>query len=279
MIRKHSFTVMLVCLLMISAAQAFAGSTAVTEQIFADEDIAGFAKRVEKVLADEGAHIAIVSRLGRPANELPQGVEYTHVAFAVYSMIETTDGRHLPGYVYYNLYQDAEKPRTSSLVRDHPVEFFSGSYELKAGIVIPDPELQRRLLHYLRSEDYLQLHNPNYSVIANPYDLRYQNCTEYVLDVVNAAIYQTSDRKLIKNNIRAYYHSKPLAVSTFKLAFGSAFSPDIRLDDHEGPVHTATFSSIRRFLDDYGLANKTLTVYPDSPVSPAFVVKSGPPSG
>lgn len=74
---------------------------------------------------------------------------------------------------------------------DFPVDFFAGVQKLKAGIVIPTPELQRRLLATIQSDVYRDLHVPAYSAVANPFTLEYQNCTEHTLDVLNAAIYQT----------------------------------------------------------------------------------------
>ena len=47
------------------------------------EDIAFFAKMVEKSLASKGARVAIVSRVGQSSDSLPKGVYFTHVAFWV----------------------------------------------------------------------------------------------------------------------------------------------------------------------------------------------------
>jgi len=144
---------------------------------------------VERKLAAEGARVAIVARMGRPLSEMPEGMYFTHVAFAVYSNITVADGTSVPGYAIYNLYQRDDKPSVSQLVQDFPVDFFAGVAQLEAGILIPSHELQQRLLEVIGSPTYVSLHEPRYSLIANPYTLGRQNCTEFVLDVVNAAIY------------------------------------------------------------------------------------------
>src|SRR5689334_11914715 len=72
------------------------------EARFTPEQIIKFSKRVEKVLAAKGARVAIVSRMGRPLADLPEGMHFTHAGFAVYSEITTSDGRKLPGYAMFN---------------------------------------------------------------------------------------------------------------------------------------------------------------------------------
>ena len=121
-------------------------SQADAKALYSAEQIIGFAKRMEQTLAAKGARVAIVSRIGRPLDEMPEGMRYTHVGFAVYSQITTRDGRPLRGYAMYNAYQSDAHPDTSSLVQDYPVDFFAGVAVLEAGILIPSAELQRRLL-------------------------------------------------------------------------------------------------------------------------------------
>ena len=85
--------------------------------------------------------------------------------------------------------------------------------------------------------------------------------------MVNAAIYETNDKTVIKKNTLEYYKGDPINISPFKLALGSAFMPDVRLDDHSGKVHTATYGSINRYLNEYDLVQKNLTVVSNSSVT------------
>lgn len=231
---------------------------------YSAEQIIKFAKKVEKAMADKGAHVAILARMGRPRSELPEGMHFTHAAFAVYSEITTSDGRKVPGYAIYNLYQKNETPNISSLVQDFPVDFFAGVTELEAGIIIPSAELQKRLLDVIGSSSYSKLHEPHYSVIANPYTLGKQNCTEFVLDVVNAAIYQTDNIQLIKANEKAYFIGQKVNINPFKLMLGSLFSKDISTSDHNDQVITATFETISKYLEKYDAGMETLSIIPDA---------------
>lgn len=230
---------------------------------FKPEQIIQFAKKIEKTLAAKGARVAILGRMGRPASELPEGMHFTHAAFAVYSEITTTDGRSLRGYAIYNEYQENEHPDVSDLVQDYPVDFFAGVAELEAGVIIPSAELQKRLLEVIASPTYSALHDPHYSAIANPYTLGRQNCTEFVLDVINAAIYQTSDIKKIKASEKAYFVAQPVNVNPFKLMLGSLFSAELSTSDQTGPPVTATFERIGDYLQKYDSGSEVLTVLPD----------------
>ncbi len=230
---------------------------------FPAEQIIHFSKQVEKTLAARGARVAIVARVGRPPAEMPEGMHFTHVSFAVYSQITTADGRKLPGYAMYNDYQSNEQPDTSSLVQDFPVDFFAGVAVLEAGILIPSAELQKRLLDTINSPVYRQLHDPHYSAIANPYTLGRQNCTEHTLDVINAAIYQTADINFIKAVEKKYFIAQPVNVSRFKLMLGALFSSEITLSDQPGTPVTATFETIADYLKKYDNGAQMYIITPE----------------
>lgn len=259
--------VALICLTTALFAQASgfssSASSAGEQAHFELQQIIHFAKKVEKTLAGKGARVAILARMGRPRNELPEGMHFTHVAFAVYSEITTQDGRKLPGYAIHNLYQLDDKPDVSRLVVDYPVDFFSGVAELEAGIIIPSAELQRRLLETIVSPAYAKLHDSHYSVIANPYTLGRQNCTEFVLDVTNAAIYQTDDIHRIKANEKQYFVAQKVNVNPFKLMLGSMFSAEVSTSDQTGAPVTATFETIGDYLKKYDAGAEVLNVMPD----------------
>lgn len=258
-IRKLAVIAMVV---MGMATTAQAGSTAHTEPHFKAGQVVSFAKKVEKEVAAKGARVFIMSRVGRPPAELPPGFHYTHVAFGVYSMIKTADGRTIPGYAIHNLYQRDKEPEVSDLVVDYPVDFFSGVYQLKTSVIIPKPELQARLLRVIASGTYKKLHNPRYSVLANPYNAKYQNCTEFVLDVLNAAIYRTDNIHVIKTDERAYFDAQKVDINPLKLLFASITMPDVRTSDQNNTIETASFTTIAAYLKKYGLVQEEMTITP-----------------
>jgi hypothetical protein len=263
LVKKLTFAAILMAVTSLPVYAVNGSSSAAEEIHFSADQIIKFAKQVEKMLAGKGAHVAILARMGRPAAELPEGMHFTHVAFAVYSQITTADGRKIPGYAIYNLYQQNDHPEISALVQDFPVDFFAGVAVLEAGIIIPSVNLQERLLDVINSPTYAALHDPHYSLIANPYTLGKQNCTEHTLDVISAAIYQTSDLRRIKANEKAYFKAQPVKVNPFKLALGSIFSAEISTSDQPGEPVTATFETIGLYLQQYDAGSEVLTITPE----------------
>jgi len=245
----------LIFLLCLVSNISTAGSNQATESKFTAEEVKIFAKSVEKYAAKHGARAFIIARVGQPKDKLPKGIEFTHTAIAVYSEITLNDGRKVKGYAIHNLYQDAKDGDVSSLVVDYPVDFFWGVHELKAGIIIPTPALQNKIIEVIASGKSELLHNPRYSLVANPFNNEYQNCTEHTLNIINSAIYQTTNMKQLKANAKAYFEPQTVKVSRFKLALGSMFAEGIRTKDHKGKIRTTSFGAIADYLLKYQLAS------------------------
>ncbi|MFT4941213.1 MAG: hypothetical protein ACI88A_004277 [Paraglaciecola sp.] len=250
-------------LVTLTSPTAVAGSKANQAPSHEPQQIVSFAKNVEKYAAQQGARAFIIARVGRPQKDLPRGIHYTHTAIAIYSDITMENGEVLQGYAIHNLYQKEGQLDKSQLVIDYPVDFFWGAHDLKAGIIIPTPEIQQRLIDLISSGQDSSLHNDNYSVLANPMNDQFQNCTEYTLDLLNAAIYQTTDMAKLKANATAYFTPQRLHTNGFKLMLGSMLQDDITTKDHKGKVATATFTSIAQYLNQYGLVNSMVTYYSD----------------
>ncbi len=246
-----------ICLLLPLAA--WAGNVPSAKGLFEFRQIATLSKGLERALAARGARVAIIGRVGLPPSVMPPGVEYSHAGFAVYSTIRTADNRMVPGYAVYNLYQGDARTGVSFLMQDYPVDYYAAVHILKAGVVIPTEKLQRALAATIFSPVYKSLHNPRYSVLANPFRTDYQNCTGFVLDVIFAAIYRTGDQRRIKTNIAAYFEPQPIRVDGLKLAMADATMADVSTDDHTGPIATATFESIARFLVNNGIAKEAFS--------------------
>ena len=245
-----------------------AGSRSDPADLFEPAIVAEFGIQVEKLLAERGAYVGIVARTGRPREELPDGVRYTHVGLWVYSNLSLEDGRTIKGYAVHNLYQNPDNHDVSQLFQDYPTDFFSAAYAMEAGIAIPTPALQAKLLDVLADGRWQDMHNPRYSVISNPADPSYQNCTEHILDVLMAAIYDTADRGRIKANIAAYFTPTPIPVSPWKRALGPVFAAGVETDDHENGIATATFGAIASFLKTYHLADDVLVLNLSGDIEP-----------
>lgn len=245
-------------------AAAFDSSENTVSGRFTPEETASFSKEIETALAARGARVAMVFRAGRPRDKLPDGFNYTHGAFWVYQPSLAPDGREVMGYSVYNLYSgdgEALPKSRSHLVQDFPFDFVAGSQEDDIAVIVPAPEVQKRLYAIIASPTYEALHIPEYTLIANPADPRYQNCTEFLLDVLAAAVWQTDDYAQIKVNLGAYF--EPAVVrdaSGLKRFFAPMADPRLRSDDHKGRVRTATFETIAAFMETHGYLREVFVV-------------------
>ncbi len=241
-------------------ATAFDSSENTVSGRFTPEESAAFSKDIETALASKGARVAMVFRTGRPREKLPEGFSYTHGAFWVYQPSVAPDGREIMGYSVYNLYsgngESLPKSR-SRLVQDFPFDFVAGSQEDDVAIIIPTPEVQKRLYGVIASPTYASLHVPEYTLIANPSDPRYQNCTEFLLDVLSAAVWDTDNYAQIKVNLAAYFEPAVIKdASGLKRLLAPIADPRLRSDDHKGRVRTATFETIASFMEANGYSRE-----------------------
>jgi hypothetical protein len=224
---------------------------------------AAFAKQIERDLATHQARVAIVFRSGRPRSKLPEGISYTHGAFWVYSEVKGADGKAYKGYAVFNLYQGDGKslPITRSyLHQDFPIDFISGSAEEDVAIIIPTPEMQRRLMATIASPTYGKMHVPDYSLVSSPFDPSRQNCTEFVLDVIAASAWQTDSYSQVKANLTAHFQPTPVRTGVFTRVFGPMVDPRLNLDDQTGDIRTATYESISAFMAGNRLSDTSYTV-------------------
>jgi len=255
-------TVFLLFIVTLAPVPSFAGSSAAGNPVLPAAEVASFANRVQRDLAARGANVAIVARVGRDPAVLPDGINYTHVAFWVYSRITQADGSTGMGYRIYNLYQREGDLTQSDLVQDTAGDFFAGAHSLDAGIIIPDARLQRKILDVIASPTYAALHNASYSVLANPFTGQFQNCTEHTLDVLMAALYDTNDRQQIKANIAAHFTPQPVPLNGLQRLFAPAASQALTTADHGENVGTATFGSIARFIEANNLHDEVYRITP-----------------
>jgi hypothetical protein len=250
----------LTMIVMVLSSPIYAGSAQDTELNFSVGEVDKFAKNVELYAAQEGARAFIIGRVGRPAKDLPKGINFTHTAIAVYSAITLESGEVVKGYAIHNLYQKTGELDKSELVIDYPVDFFWGVNSLKAGIIIPTPNLQQRIIEVIASGKDQKIHNENYSVIANPFNNTFQNCTEHTLNIINAGVYQTIDMAQLKNNAKQHFEPQKVKVNPFKLLLGNWFVDDVSTKDHPGKVYTTTFTTIGTYLQKNELHSKAVVL-------------------
>ncbi len=224
------------------------------------EQAAAFSKQVERDLAAKGARIAIVFRTGRPRSELPDGISYTHGAFWNFVPINLDDGREINGYAVYNLYHGDGKTLAkdkSYLHQDFPLDFVAPTAVDDMAVIIPSPEMQRRIMEVMASPTYKALHIEPYSLVSNPHDIKYQNCNEFMLDVIAAAAWHTNDMKQIKANLKQHFKPTEVKTNLIERLLGPIADSRLKTDDQRGPIMTVTYESMATFMKDNGLLQET----------------------
>lgn len=223
------------------------------------EEAAKFAKQIEETLATKGVRLALVFRTGRPRDKLPKGISYTHGAFWAYVPITKPTGETVYGYAVYNLYHGdgtALAKDQSYLAQDFPIDFVRGTAVDDVAIIAPSPEMQRRILAVMASPTYAALHNPAYSLIANPLDGKYQNCNSFMLDVIAAAAWETTDPAQIRANLNAHFKPTRIDVGPVQRLLGPMADSRLKTDDQGKRLVTTTYESMAAFMRTSGLLSE-----------------------
>lgn len=228
------------------------------------------ANRMNDELLEKNVQVAIISRQGQPKSNLPDDVNYTHVAFAVLEKDENNN----PRYAVYNLYQDKKNKDTSYLFKSDLMDFYNGVKGFSTGIIIPSAQTQEKLMKTIHSSVYDALHDPNYSSVANPFNTGFQNCTEFTLDVSTAGIFNVDDeqkpnqtnseyKKEIQDKVKnleiKHYQPYNVKANILKVLLADVVKKDFSLKDQKiNQIYTTTFETIGEFYKSNNPGSKVI---------------------
>ncbi len=220
-------------------------STNVGPALFDANTLDKYGSIITAELREKSVKAAIVSRSGQPRNKLPEGVLFTHSAFFLYQ-------EKSQDYAVYNLYHGEENRLVSSLVADSPADFLRLLRERDAGFIIPDTATQEQLYNYILSDQYGAVHQVNYSLISNPYDARFQNCNEFMLDTLAAMVWDMTDSLAIKKKFENSLQPSELKASFIRRYVGPLVDERLIMTDHEDKIWTTTSQTLANFLKSEG---------------------------
>jgi hypothetical protein len=233
------------------AAAASAACPALPARRLSAADARAFAQAVENALAARGAKVAIVFRVGLPPEAMPKDMLYSHGGI----WVRADDAE--PDYQTFDLYQGDGRRLAcdrSELIEDTPEGFFAGSVSPPhAAVLVPTAEMQARLLALIHSPAYAALHDPDYSLLANPFEAKHQNCTDFLLRVVVAARLDITDVGRVDAVIRREFKATDVRLNPLVRTFGSVVDGRLALDDQHGTIQTATFVSLADYMRQKGL--------------------------
>jgi len=222
----------------------FVASTDQGDALFPRETLEQYGNKILEDLTQRDVQVAIISRSGQKREKLPEGVMFTHSAFFRRNTAA--------GYDVYNLYHGEENRLRSSLVTDTPADFLRLLQEKDAGVLIPTKATQSELYDFLESSEYRAVHQPDYSLISNPFDLRWQNCNEFMLYALAAMIWETTDRDILREKLETTIDPTELKASPIRRHIGPKIDERLIMTDHEDKILTTTFSTLTQLFEAEG---------------------------
>ena len=216
--------------------------------------------RVQEALEASGARVALVARGGQDLSHY--GLVHTHAAFA---WRDHPMGR----WMLVHLLNDCGTDR-SSLHDEGLGAFFIDIHRPEAQIVVPSERVQGRLVQVLESDLAETLHESRYNMVSFPFNPKYQNSNQWLLEVFAAAtatdVAITSRQQAVDWLKATGYRPSTIELGTITRLGGRMFKANIAFDDHPfgrrmaGHIDTATVISIVSFIRARDEGTRVITV-------------------
>ncbi len=224
---------------------------------------AAYGQAMERALAARGVQTALVfhqsgvSRVLMPAN-----VRYGHGGVWV-RQADGPGGR--PRYLTYNLLagHGTTACNRSDLVAWSAEDFSKNLTALDSAVIVPTLALQAKIAALLTTPVYARLHNPAFSMAANPLDGRFQNCAALLMRVIVAADRGLDDPAQVDAVIRQTFSPSRVRLVWPERLAGPLLSSRFASDDQDWTLATASYESIDAYMKAGGLSRETFVFYFD----------------
>ena len=218
------------------------------------------AEHTAQRLDASGAQVVLVARVGQNLSEY--GQRYSHFGIAY------RDAPGAPWRVAHKLNQCGTAK--AAVYRQGLGEFFLDDlYEYEAGVVVPSPEIQARLLPALRDNRRLaRLHTPAYSMVAYPWAQTYQQSNQWAIETLAMAQDPSiASRPQAQAWLREHgYVPDTLHLSAFQRLGARMTAANVAFDDHPTSkrftdrIETVTVDSVFRWMGRSGLGGPVAVV-------------------
>ncbi|MCE4553628.1 DUF2145 domain-containing protein [Pelomonas cellulosilytica] len=206
-----------------------------------------FAAVIRNALATSGAEAALIARSGTDLSRF--GLRFSHAAIAL------AEGLDTPWAVRQLYYACAE--RAPRLYDQGLAGFVTGSDDADVGyvsVLLLPPEAAAPLAAAARDKRLaLGLLNARYSANAYPFSTDYQNCNQWVAELIAAAVGGATSREAAQAWLRREgYAPQPVQASPLLMVAGR-FVPWLHFNDHPveqldaGAVQTSLPASLEAF--------------------------------
>ena len=244
--------------LLFSISQSsFAGQTCDEAELTPHKIMQGFelAQKLKVYLDESQASVALVARAGQDLRQYH--LRYSHLGIAQ----KDAQGRWI---IMHELNECGTAK--SGLFNEGLANFFMDDpFQYESLILIPQTQLQEKILATLNSPIAKNLHFSQYNMLAFPFSTQYQNSNQWVLEVLATALSRQlsneNNANTINERIKAQawlqtnqYQPDTIALSTFTRLGARLFKANISFDDHPfgrrmaGKIDTVTVESVARFM-------------------------------
>jgi hypothetical protein len=245
----------------VGAATAHAGRSceAKAPDAIAVQRAMTLAQHTAQALDASGAQVVVLARVGQDLHRY--GLHYSHFGLAY------RDGG--VWRVAHKLNQCGSA--RAAIYRQGLGEFFlDDMFEYEAGIVVPTPAAQAKLLPALTDNRRLaQLNTPAYSMVAYPWAQTYQQSNQWALETfAMAQDPAAATRERAQAWLRLHgYEPTTLHLSAFERLGARMTAANVAFDDHPNSkrftdrIETVTVDSVFTWLQRSGFAAQTFTVH------------------
>ncbi len=257
--------VLLACVLVLAQAWAFAGQDCGERAAPTPEALAkglALGERLRDQLEASGASAALVARIGLNLSEF--GQRYTHMGLAVRDHVRKR-------WQVMHLFNPCGKAESEILVQ--PLEKFYevDLFEYEGLIITPSYARQAALrTAFMNPATTRLLHNPAYNLIAHPFNTRFQNSNQWIVEMAALAIEAQGgirDRAAAQNWLKAQgFEPGNIRIPNLRRSAARLFSPNVSFADHTQEEYekqqylVVTVDAIARFLASQDRDLKQLTV-------------------
>ncbi|MES2103445.1 MAG: DUF2145 domain-containing protein [Pseudomonadota bacterium] len=254
------------CLLLIVSASSHAGRSCEDYQPGAATVMSamGLALKTRQSLDESGAQLALIARVGQDLSKYH--LRYSHMGIA---WRDHPAGRWIIVHELNQCGTAESAPFNEGLANF----FLDDMFAFEALLIVPEPEVQQKLVAMLGNGASRRMHTPRYNMLSYPFSDSYQNSNQWVLEMLAAASARDADISS-RSQAQAWlkmtgYRAGTVNIPALTRLGARMFRANVAFDDQPfdrrmaGLIDTVTVDSVVQFLEARKLeTGKRVVAYP-----------------